>query len=157
MRKTIILIIFLASVLFADFGFDVAWQRRWNDSNLYSAAVGFSRWEKGYLTAGFNFLPAKNAKNSAPQTQLNGDTLFIPHSYYGGYSGYHFYLSKWFRPGVVFGVGWEKEEKSVSGVRIGYTGYSIVPYFGLDIHCLIFSFRLSNEGIGCGLNFRFGG
>jgi len=157
MKKPLFLIVFFVSVLFADFGIDGGWQHRWNNSNLWNVGVGFSRWEKGYITAGFNFLPAKNKKYPIPEAQIHGDTLFLPHAYYGGYSGYHFYASKWFRPGLVFGIGWENEEKSVSNRKIGYTGFSVTPYFGLDIHCLIFSFRFSNEGIGCGLNFRFGG
>jgi hypothetical protein len=155
MKKTLIFIIFGVSFLLADFGADFGWQRRWNDSNLWNIGLSFSQQDKWYLIAGFNFLPAKNTKY--PVTGESGETRFIPHSYYGGYTGYHWRFSDLIRPGIVFGIGWENEEKEINGRRAGYTGYSTVPYFGVDVHVAIFSFRVSNEGIGCGLNFRIGG
>jgi len=156
MKKILLVTLFSFSALFADFGFDVGLQRRWNDSNLWNAGIAFSRWQSGYITTGFNFLPAKNKKYSVAQS-IPGDTTFLPHAYFGAYSGYHWRFSQIIRPGVVFGIGWEREEKEVGGQKIGYTDFSVIPYFGLDIHIAVFTFRVSNEGVGCGLNFRIGG
>ena len=106
--------------------------------------------------SGFNFLPAKKKNYYIDQADVLGDTSNTPNSYYGWYSGYHWRFSVIIRPGVVLGLGWENDVKEIGGQKVGYSGFSIVPYFGLDVHLAIFSFRLSNEGIGSGLNFRFG-
>ena len=39
--------------------------------------------------------------------------------------------------------------------RIRYSPYEINPYIGLSIHLFVFSFILTNEGVGGGLNFSF--
>ena len=155
MKKALFLLMFLCANLFADIGFDVAWQSRWRDGNLFNVAVIFPNNLVGYMAAGFNF--QANKRENYPVPDLSGMTEYKTHSLYGTYAGYFLNLSPIFRPGAVFGIGWESDEKFIGNQRAGYTSFKFTPYFGLDIHCWFLTFRVSNEGIGGGINIRFGG
>jgi hypothetical protein len=97
-----------------------------------------------------------NRKENYPIRDITGTIDHKTHSYYGIYAGYFLHLSPIFRPGTVVGFGWDCKEKFIDKTPIGYTDYKFSPYFGLDIHSWFFSFRLSNEGIGAGINVLFG-
>jgi len=155
MRKVLILIIFLSFSSFAEFGLDFGWQHRWRDGNLFNAAVILPKFGVGNVATGFNF--QANKKENYPIENLSGTIDYKTHSYYGTYLGYFLNLSPIFRPGAILGIGWESDEKFIGNQRIGYTDYKFTPYFGLDIHCWFFTFRVSNEGIGGGINIYFGG
>jgi hypothetical protein len=78
---------------------------------------------------------------------------------FGLYAGTHIALSPAFRPGITCGFSFKREEifAVYDGIeqRIRYSPYEINPYIGLSIHLFVFSFILTNEDVGGGLNFSF--
>jgi hypothetical protein len=154
MKKIFILLIFLSISVFAEFGFDIGWQYRWEDGNLFNAAVILPKFGIGNVATGLHF--QANKKKNYSILDVEGAIDYKTHSYYGVYAGYFLNLSPIFRPGAVVGFGWDSKEEFINKIPVGYTDYKFTPYFGLDIHCWFLSFRISNEGIGCGINVLFG-
>jgi hypothetical protein len=109
-----------------------------------------------YLQFGVNIFPAKQREFS----RHTGDSYSYKYdSYYGVYTGYYYAFSALLRIGVHIGAGSKRFREYVnqsSYIRFnGYSDYKTVPYYGLGIQSGMFSFIVSNEGIGGGVNVSF--
>jgi hypothetical protein len=151
MKKLFVLLFVPVFVYSAQFGVDLGWQKRWREGNLFSTGVILPKMGIGYMTTAFNF--QANRKENCPIPDLSGTIEHKTHSYYGASAGYFLTMSPIFRPGAIVGFAWESDEKFINTQRIGYTDYKFTPYFGLDVHCWFLNFKVSNEGIGAGINF----
>lgn len=81
-------------------------------------------------------------------------------SFYGVYCGYFVMVSPLFRPGILVGSLLASKEtySSTDGSSYALTDYSALQldyYTALEVHVGIFTFHLSNKGIGGGLNVNF--
>ena len=117
-----------------------------------------SKWPPVYFSSGAVLRPgpAMGTTYAIPSIDEKRKT----HSFYGFYGGTHVGIAPAFRPGVLVGLEWKKDEVMGSDdgrlFRKAYTKYEIGPYFGLEVHVFILSFIVSNEGFGVGMNLTIG-
>lgn len=118
-----------------------------------------SKWQPVYFSTGVVFRPgpAYETTYNKPSVQENR----ITHSFYGIYGGTFVGLAPIFRPGVLVGISWKREAvRGVDGAGKefvkSYSAYQINPYFGMEVHILIMSFVVTNEGYGAGINLNIG-
>lgn len=157
-RYVIILIISISCSLFANINLTV--QNKWDEKVLISANyIKNVKESKHYIEVGFNFIPSKTENYSIIEGISHNKYEFD--SYYGMATGYYYGVSRRIRPGLHFGVGYERFKKysSINGEyqENGYKDWKVTPYFGFGLQIGIASFIITNEGIGGGLNFVIGG
>lgn len=161
MNKIVLLIVFSTSSLFASIGFEAGIQKPFNAAGNWPAInvslISTAPKPPFYFTSGVVLRPGQKL-----QTEENIDhtsEIRKTHSFFGLYAGTHIALSPAFRPGIKCGFSFKREEifAVYDGIeqRIRYSPYEINPYIGLSIHLFVFSFILTNEGVGGGLNFSF--
>jgi hypothetical protein len=161
--RSIFIIAILCSQAMA-LGVDINVQKTFNTLGSWPAVslqlTKNSRWQPVYFSSGVVFRPGSS---TAGRTYNIASVQEIrkTHSFYGIYAGTFVGLAPIFRPGVIVGMSWKREE--VRGVDAtgkefvkSYSAYQINPYFGMEIHCLIMSFIVTNEGFGAGVNLNLG-
>jgi hypothetical protein len=117
-----------------------------------------SKWQPLYFSSGVVLRPCTHYQTTynIPTVQESRKT----HSFYGLYGGTFIGFAPIFRPGVIFGISWKREE--IIGLYNGkeivtsYSPFQTNPYFGVEIHVLIMSFIVTNEGYGAGINLNMG-
>jgi hypothetical protein len=160
--QSLLLILLCSSVsLFANITATV--QKPWNSATSnFVYTVGFLKhstidWQ--YYEIGVVLMPNIESEGSSliegPKFQKKYD-----HSFYGAYGGYYITLFPIFRPGFLFGTIMKKNEiySSIDGINYHITSYSdfnLDYYAAFSIQSGIFSFVLSNKGIGGGINVQF--
>lgn len=157
-KKITVFLLLIVVIVFAKF--DVTIQNKWDNKVLFSASyIKCIKDSRHYIEAGFNFTPSKTMST----TNITGtyETTYEFDSYYGMSTGYYFGLLQWLRPGVHFGVGYERFKKysNINGVKKmnGYKDWKASPYLAIGLQIGIATFIVSNEGIGGGINFVIGG
>lgn len=157
-----LLLIFILSFLSiskcADMNITV--QSAWNTNSyrmIYSVGALFksNKLPYTYYEFGITSLPQLYKTTSQKPLLPTNEILF---TLYGIYAGYYIALLPIFRPGVVIG--------SVLEQNALYSGNSSRPYkinklginyyAGISIHALLFTFLITNKGIGGGLNIPLG-
>ena len=139
--------------------FDMTVQKRWDEKILFSAAYmkKLSK-RRHYALIGLNIFPAKNSHYKNYQT--SNIYYFRFDSYYGLYTGYYLSLHGLLRPGIHIGAGFRRDKKYciINGNEIenGYSKFKLSPYYGVGIQTGMFSFIISNQGIGGGVNVQIG-
>jgi hypothetical protein len=118
-----------------------------------------SKWQPVYFSSGVVFRPGPAAGTIFNSSSVQENRKM--HSFYGIYAGTFAGLAPIFRPGFIIGMSWKREE--VRGVDAtgkefvkSYSAFQINPYFGMEVHCLIMSFIVTNEGFGAGVNLNLG-
>lgn len=160
--RSIFLIAILCSKVMA-LGVDINVQKTFNALGSWPAVslqlTKNSRWQPVYFSSGVVFRPgsATGTTYNIISVQESRKT----HSFYGIYAGTFVGLAPIFRPGVLVGMSWKREEvRGVDAIGKGfvksYSSYQINPYFGMEVHCLIMSFIITNEGFGVGVNLNLG-
>jgi len=158
MNKLVLILISFVTLVTAQV--DLTVQYKWDDKVLMTASyikrIGESR---HYIQAGLNFMPSKTENQLILESK--NEHKFTFDSYYGLYTGYYCALIPIFRPGLHIGVGYKREarfsktESETEFVENGYSDWKITPYIGGGLQFGIFSFIVSNEGIGGGINVFF--
>lgn len=124
---------------------------------LYSAGIFSNPKKTNYYEAGIIAQP-----NFSDYTYTAIDERFYSreydHSLFGLYGGYHLIIFPIFRPGIVGGMVMKKDRLYYSETQESFTHsedseYNFSSYLGLSIHMGIFTFLITNVGIGGGLNF----
>jgi hypothetical protein len=117
-----------------------------------------SKWQPIYFSSGVVFRPCTEYQSTSNITTVQENRK--THSFYGLYCGTFVGFAPIFRPGVLFGISWKREQ--ISGIDNGkeivksYSPFQINPYFGFEIHVLILSIIVTNEGYGAGINLNLG-
>lgn len=157
----IILYIFIFHYLCSG-GVSLSMQKVWNckkTSFLYSA--GFMKQSKNqfqYYEGGILVLPSIRSKVAINDT-FHFSKEYI-HSAYGVYGGYYFNLMSLFRPGILIGTTMRsdvvyKSYDNFSYFLNEYKDFRLDYYAAFSIQSGMFSFIISNYGIGGGLCYRF--
>jgi len=143
-------------------GISVGVQKAWNtesDSYLYSAGyMRYSSRQFQYYEAGMVILPASRSR--ALLNELGKYSKHYQNSAWGVYGGYYFYLMPIFRPGVMLGT--TLRDNAIYNSQDGkdfylhsYSDFRLDYYAAFSVQVMIFSFTISNYGIGGGLNYMF--
>lgn len=144
------------------FGLDVSIQKTFGAVGPWPAVslqlTKNSSWQPIYFSSGVVLRPGEAYETTFSTFSVSEQRK--THSFYGIYGGTFAGLAPIFRPGFIAGISWKKE--IVYGLDNGrkfvksYSGWEINPYFGIEVHCLIMSFIVTNEGYGAGINFNLG-
>jgi hypothetical protein len=129
-------------------------------SLIYSAGfLRHSKWQGQYYEIGLSIMPHFSSEplNTIDDTKYRKE---YAKSIYGAYGGYYLALYPILRPGLIFGSVLRKNEiySSTDDVTYKLSDYSktfIDYYAAFEIQSGIFSFIVSNFGIGGGLNVQF--
>jgi len=146
----------------AAFGLDINFQKPFGAVGPWPAVsmqlTKNSSWQPIYFSSGIVLRPGEAYETTFGTVSVSEQRK--THSFYGIYGGTFAGLAPIFRPGFIAGISWKKE--IVYGVDNGrrfvksYSGYQTYPYFGIEVHCLVMSFIVTNEGYGAGININFG-
>jgi hypothetical protein len=161
--RVLIFIILISVRLFA-IGLDINIQKTFSAIGQWPAIslqlTKNSKWQPVYFSSGVVFRPGPSTAGTTYNI-VSVQEIRKTHSFYGIYAGTFVGLAPIVRPGVIVGMSWKREE--VRGVDAtgkefvkSYSAYQINPYFGMEIHCLIMSFIVTNEGFGAGVNLNLG-
>jgi|GEM_PF-6036237 hypothetical protein len=162
MRKATLLVLAFCTALSASYGLDVDFQKAYNATGSWpviSAAL-IKTMDKPpfYFSTGVVIRPGDPL---GPTTIIDHtEEIRKTNSFFGIFAGSYVALTPAFRPGVVAGFTFKREEvfAIINGEQIlnSYTPYNINPYIGFSLHFFILSFLVTNEGIGGGVNISFG-
>jgi len=157
-------LLFLFLMLFSpgEAGISACVQRAWSTRSnalIYSAGImrpsgkSFQYYEGGILA-----LPA--SRSSAAMNDTARYAREYLHSAYGLYGGYFVNLAPVFRPGMIFGTMIRDDAIYKSHDDRGfflnsYSDFRLDYYAAFSIQAGMFSFIISNYGIGGGLNYLF--
>ncbi len=144
--------------IYSKYLINITMQKCWE--NKFIISCGYNKYlnNRNYLEFGFNILPAKTHKLIEKQEFLYEKQEL--NSLYGVYSGYYIVLAPIIRPGIVIGTNFIRK-LVYRGLTINnlnkssYTNYKISPYFGFTTQLGIFTFIVTNIGVGGGINFNF--
>ncbi len=162
MSRIALIIALGAYTLLASVGFEAGVQKPFNATGDWPAInlsiITTAPKPPLYFTSGVVVRPGQELgiEANTPHTSEIRKT----HSFFGLYAGTHVALSPAFRPGILAGFSFKREEVFAvydgQRKRISYSPYGINPYIGLVVHAFVLSFIVTNEGIGGGINFSFG-
>ncbi|MBN2436252.1 MAG: hypothetical protein JXK07_13385 [Spirochaetes bacterium] len=162
-KSGLLLLTVLASISFASIGVDANLQKPFNATGncpiISLSILKTARKPPLYFSSGIAFRPGQTLSTV---TEFDGcESIKKTHSFFGLFAGTHIAFSPAIRPSIVAGFSFKREEvvgiSEGKQVRIDYTPYRINPYFGIELHCFILSFLVTNEGFGGGVNCTFGG
>ena len=163
-RKVFLISIIVFSSFSAAFGggISLSIQKAWNtESDAYVYSAGYMRRSTRpfqYYEGGVVILPA-----SRSGTLINEPGKYSKHyqnSAFGLYGGYHVYLMPIFRPGIMLGTTlrdnaiYHSADNDTYYLH-SYSEFRFDYYAAFSIQAGIFSFVISNYGIGGGLNYMF--
>lgn len=139
MRSSIVLILY-SSIAYSSIGFDACLQKPFNAVGNWPAItlsfVATAPKPPLYFSSGIILRPGP-----VQGVEKNGSyvsKIRKTHSFYGLCAGTHFALAPVFRPGIIAGFSFKKEEifAVINDVRqrIDYSPYALNPYFAFTIH-----------------------
>jgi len=142
-------------------GVQKAWNTKDNDVVLtggYMLQSSRRSWE--YYEGGVVVLPG--SRSGVLNRDVGKYSRQYRNSAYGVYGGYYVYLMSIFRPGILVGttirdnVVYSSNDAALRGAWIEtYSDFNVDYYVAFSVQVGIFSFILSNYGIGGGLNYMF--